>query len=165
MGEVRLRPATVDDVPLLHAWDDDPDVAASGGDDDAFDWEYEVPRDVDWRELLIAEDDGRPVGFLQLIDARQEETHYWGDIDHGIWAIDIWIGAAADRGRGVGAEMMRLALDRCFARPEVHTVVIDPLVRNERAIRFYERIGFEHTGVRWFDDDECAVMRITRPVR
>lgn len=165
MSQVRLRPAVPADVPLLHRWDDDPDVAASGGDDDEFDWEYEVPREVAWRELLIAEEDGRPVGFLQLIDAREEESHYWGDIEPGIWAIDIWIGAAADRGRGLGATMMHLALERCFARPDVHTVLIDPLLRNQRAIRFYERLGFEHIGIRWFDQDECAVMRIARPVR
>ncbi len=164
MGEVHLRAAVPHDIPLLHEWDHDPDVDASSGDDDDFDWESEVPRDVPWRELLVAEEDGRPVGFLQLIDARDEETHYWGDIEAGIWAIDIWIGAAADRGRGLGAAMMRLALERCFARPGVHTVLIDPLLRNERAIRFYERIGFEHVGIRWFGDDECAVMRIGRPV-
>lgn len=164
MGEVRLRPAVPADISILEEWDDDPDVAASGGDDDDFDWDHEVPRDVPWRELLIAEEDDRPVGFLQLIDAREEETHYWGDIEPGIWAIDIWIGSATDRGRGLGAAMMRLALERCFARPEVHTVFIDPLLRNQRAIRFYERIGFEHVGVRWFDEDECAVMRIGRPI-
>ncbi|MEN9644661.1 MAG: hypothetical protein RL238_1330 [Actinomycetota bacterium] len=163
MGEVRLRDATPDDLERLLQWDRDPDVSASGGDDDDFDWAYELPRSVPWRELLIAEEDGRPVGFMQLIDAREEESRYWGDIEAGIWAIDIWIGAPADRGRGIGAEMMRIALDRCFARPDVHTVLIDPLRRNERAIRFYERLGFERVEVRWFDTDECAVMRMRRP--
>jgi aminoglycoside 6'-N-acetyltransferase len=160
--DVRLRPATVADIPLLHQWDRDPDVSASGGDDDEFDWEYEVPRDVPWRELLIAEADGEPVGFLQLIDAAEEETHYWGDVEQGPWAIDIWIGAPKHRGQGIGAEMMRQALDRCFARPGVGHVLIDPLRRNDRAIRFYERIGFTHVGVQWFDTDECAVMRFDR---
>ncbi len=154
----------VADIPLLQQWDRDPDVSASGGDDDEFDWEYEVPRDVSWRELLIAEADGEPVGFMQLIDAAEEETHYWGDIEPGPWAIDIWIGAPQHRGQGIGAEMMRQALDRCFARPGVDHVLIDPLRRNERAIRFYERMRFTHTGVQWFDDDECAVMRFDRPV-
>ncbi|MFZ4719618.1 MAG: GNAT family N-acetyltransferase [Ilumatobacteraceae bacterium] len=161
--DVRLRKATVDDVPLLETWDSEPDVAASGGDDDAFDWVHEVPRHVPWRELLIAEVDGRPVGFMQLIDAAEEETHYWGEVESGPWAIDIWIGAAADRSRGIGAEMMRQALERCFARPGVDHVLIDPLRRNERAIRFYERLGFHHVGIRWFDTDECAVMRFDRP--
>jgi aminoglycoside 6'-N-acetyltransferase len=160
---LRLRDARLDDVPILERWDADPDVSAESGDDDAFDWAAEIPRVVPWREILVAEEDGRPVGVLQLIDAAEEESHYWGDVPPDVWAIDIWIGDAADRGRGIGEQMMRLALDRCFARPGVSTVLIDPLVRNESAIRFYERLGFVAVGERWFDTDHCLVMRFDRP--
>lgn len=165
-GRVRLRAARPDDVPLLCAWDEDDDVAASSGDDDFFDWALEVPRNVQWRELLMAEisegDGFRPIGFIQIIDARDEETHYWGDVAPGHKAIDIWIGSDADRNKGHGAAMMRLAFERCFADPATHTVLIDPLSRNERAIRFYERLGFEPVGPRRFGDDDCLVLRLTR---
>jgi aminoglycoside 6'-N-acetyltransferase len=64
-----------DDVEHLERWDEDPDVAASGGGDD---WPFELSRgEFAWRESLIAEENGRPVGFVQLIDAREEESHYW----------------------------------------------------------------------------------------
>lgn len=162
-ARVVLRNATIDDVPLLRRWDDDPVVQAASGDDDGFDWEHEVPRSVPWRELLIAELDGVPIGFMQLIDAAEEETHYWGEVEPNLWAIDIWIGEAEHRGKGHGTEMMRQALDRCFARPGVVGVLIDPLLRNRDAIRFYERIGFRHVRVQWFDTDECAVMCFDRP--
>lgn len=161
---VRLRPATLDDVPVLKEWDEDPDVVASSGDDDFYDWEVEIPRTVPWRELLVAEHDGIPIGFVQIIDAREEESHYWGDdVPPNLHAIDIWIGAAEHRGRGLGSEMMRQALDRCFADPRVEAVLIDPLVTNTRAIRFYERLGFRYVETRWFGDDECHVMRLDRP--
>jgi RimJ/RimL family protein N-acetyltransferase len=52
-------------------------------------------------------------------------------------AIDIWIGEESDLGRGYGTEMMRLALDRCFADQAVKAVLLDPLTRNTRAHRFY----------------------------
>jgi aminoglycoside 6'-N-acetyltransferase len=162
---VRLRRATPHDAVLLREWDRDPDVSASGGDDDDFDWEHELPRDVSWRELLIAEFEGRPVGFIQIIDALEEESHYWGDIEPDVRAIDIWIGSPEYRSRGIGEAMMRQALDRCFADPAVTTVLIDPLARNERACRFYERLGFQFVEVRWFDTDECRVYRFDRPVR
>lgn len=161
---VRLRVATPDDIDTLQRWDADPAVIAASGDDDEFDWAHEIPRDVPWRELLIAEVDGEPVGFLQLIDAAEEESHYWGDVEPEVWAIDIWIGSAEHRNRGYGEQMMRQALARCFARPGVTAVLIDPLRRNVDAIRFYERLGFRHVGIRWFDTDECAVMRIDRPL-
>lgn len=155
-----LRPMGTDDVAHLERWDEDPDVAASGGDSDWYDWPADLARGpLDWREFLVAEEDGRPVGFVQLIDAHDEDTHYWGEIEPDTWAIDIWIGEPGDRGRGLGADMMTQALARCFDDHGAGRVVIDPLVTNVRAIRFYRRLGFVDVGERDFDDDRCLVMR------
>lgn len=159
---MRLRPATLDDLPTLSAWDEDPVVAAASGADDAFDWAGEVPRAVDWREVLIAEEDGRPVGVLVAIDPAREETHYWGDCASDLVALDIWIGDPADRGRGLGATFMRLALDRVFADPRVAAVLLDPLAENVGARRFYERLGFVAVGPRRFGEDACVVYRLDR---
>ena len=162
---IALRPMRLDHVELLERWDEDPDVASSTGDDDWYDWPLELSRgDLPWREFLVAEEDGRPVGFVQLIDAVEEESHYWGDdVPAGVWAIDIWIGAPGDRGRGLGGEMMRLALARCFDDHGASEVLIDPLASNERAIRFYERLGFEFVEERDFGGDHCHVYRFPRP--
>lgn len=158
---MQLRPARLDDLELLQAWDEDPDVVASDPDDD-WNWEFELPREVDWREQLMAEVDGRPIGIVQIIDPAREETHYWGEIEPGLRAIDIWIGAAADRGRGLGTKMMRLALARAFAAPDVTAVLIDPLASNIRAIRFYERLGFRRVESRQFGLSDCLVYRLER---
>jgi aminoglycoside 6'-N-acetyltransferase len=158
---VRLRPATPADAPLLRRWDRQPHVIAAGVDED-WRWEAELPRSPDWRELLIAELDGRPIGFLQVIDPAREETRYWGDVPAGLRAIDVWIGEEAALGQGHGSEMMRLALGRCFADPSVTAVLIDPLARNTRAHRFYERLGFRFVEERRFGDDECRVYRLER---
>ncbi|WP_029031045.1 GNAT family N-acetyltransferase [Salinarimonas rosea] len=159
---MRLRPATSADLPTLRAWDDDPDIAASSGADDAYDWAAEIPRVVDWREILIFEAQGRPVGVLVSIDPAREESHYWGDCGPGLRALDVWIGAASDRGRGFGAAMMRLALERCFADPSVTAVLLDPLAENVRACRFYERLGFRAVERRLFGEDDCVVYRLER---
>jgi aminoglycoside 6'-N-acetyltransferase len=127
---LKLRPAAIEDLPLLKRWDSQPHVIAATGDNDFFDWETELPRSVDWRELLIAELDGRPIGFVQIIDPAREETHYWGDAEENLRAIDIWIGEAADLGKGYGTQMMRLALERCFSDQAVTAVLIDPLLSN-----------------------------------
>ena len=157
-----MRLMRVDDVSLLARWDDDPDVAAALGrrGADWYDWSAELERDVPWRELLIAEEDGRPIGFVQLIDAGKEESHYWGDVDPGTWALDIWIGSPEDRGRGLGAQAMRAAIARVFKQHGAVALVIDPKVTNRRAIAFYERLGFEHVGQCELDGDSCLVMRL-----
>ncbi|MGP9819306.1 GNAT family N-acetyltransferase [Salinarimonas sp. NSM] len=159
---MRLRPATLADLPTLLAWNEDPDVVASSGADDAFDWAGEIPRTVDWREILIFEADRRPVGVVVVIDAAREETHYWGDCGPGLRALDVWIGNPADRGRGYGGAMMNLVLARCFAEPSVCAVLLDPLVENVRARRFYERLGFRAVERRTFGEDDCIVYRLER---
>lgn len=161
---IELRSMCTDDVALIETWDADPAVhAALGGRAmDWWDWDAELGRDPAWRELLIAEDDGRPIGFVQLTDAHDEETHYWGDVEPGTWALDVWIGSCADRGRGLGRQVMDAATGRCFGRHGATSILIDPLVTNTPAIRFYERYGFATVGERDFDGDRCLVMRLDR---
>ena len=159
---VRLRRATLDDLPTLRHWDAQPHVAAASGDDGGWDWENEIPRDVNWAEMLMAELDGRPIGFVQIIDPAREESHYWGDCEENLRAIDIWIGEARDLGKGYGTQMMRLAIERCFAEPSVTAILIDPLASNTRAHRFYERFGFVAIGPRRFGADDCLVYRLER---
>lgn len=168
-SDLLLRPATPDDASLLHQWDLDPDVIGATTSDP------EAPAafgGIDWREalgaqspvsyFLIAEVDGRAIGAMQICDPHEEPTHYWGEVRPNQRAVDIWIGAAGDRGRGFGTQMMRLAHARCFDEPTVQAIVIDPMVTNTRAIRFYERLGYRRLHTRRFEDDECMVMQLTR---
>jgi aminoglycoside 6'-N-acetyltransferase len=164
-----LRPATLADVPTLQRWDRDPDVIAATSDSsdaqtafEGIDWAEEIAADSDVSVHLIAEVNGRAVGAMQIIDPYLEPTHYWGDCAANLRAIDIWIGEPADRNRGFGTEMMRLAIERCFAAPEVTAILIDPLATNMDAHRFYKRLGFEFVERRYFGDDDCFVYRLER---
>jgi aminoglycoside 6'-N-acetyltransferase len=154
---IKLRPATPTDLTLLQGWDEQAHVIASDPNSD-WGWEVELGRNPDWREQLIAELNGRPVGFLQIIDPQLEESHYWGDVLANLRAIDIWIGSESDLGKateqndGIGA-------CRCFDDPSVSAVLIDPLASNSRSHRFYERLGFRFIERRRFGDDECLVYR------
>ena len=74
----------------------------------------------------MAELSGRPIGAMQIIDPRTEQTHYWGEGEPNLRAIDIWIGAASDLGKGYGQTMMRRAFQICFADPGVTAIIIDP---------------------------------------
>jgi aminoglycoside 6'-N-acetyltransferase len=161
MKMMNLRPVTAADLALLRHWDEQPHVIAAAPNDD-WGWEVELNRSPDWREQLIAELDGRPIGFVQIIDPAREESHYWGDAPGGLRAIDIWIGEADELGKGYGTKMMKLALARCFSDPSVTAVLIDPLADNLRAHRFYERLGFHFVERRRFGDDDCLVYRLNR---
>ena len=84
---IRLRVATIEDSPMLKKWADDVGLWTPNDEDGSFDWDYEIPRKVDWRELLVAEQDGRPIGFIQITDAAVEESHYWGEVEKVRWPL------------------------------------------------------------------------------
>ncbi len=158
---IQLRKATIDDLTTLKHWDQQAHVIASDPNDD-WNWEVELLRTPDWRTQLIAEVNGAPIGFIQIIDPQKEETHYWGEIGAGKRAIDIWIGEKQNLGKGYGTAMMQLALEQCFSDQSVLTVIVDPLASNKKAVRFYEKMGFTFVGKRTFGIDDCAVYAIEK---
>jgi aminoglycoside 6'-N-acetyltransferase len=158
---IQLRIATITDLPIVLHWDKQPHVIDSDPDDE-WNWAEELVYEPVWREQLVAELDGQPIGFVQIIDPALEESHYWGDVAPNLRAIDIWIGEASNLGKGYGTIMMQLALERCFQHPDVTAVLIDPLVSNVQAHRFYERMGFKFLELRTFGDSDCRVYRLER---
>ncbi len=160
---VHLRHTTKADLNLLRYWDTKPHVIEANPNDD-WGWEIELNRNPDWREWFIAEADNRPIGFIQIIDPAREDSRYWGDVSDGLRAIDIWIGEEDYLGKGYGTKMMELAIDRCFANPEVNAVLLDPLTANTWSHRFYERLGFRFVEQRRFGEDVCYVYKLSREV-
>ncbi|MEJ8841827.1 GNAT family N-acetyltransferase [Lacibacter sp. H375] len=158
---ITLRAGTIEDLPILEYWDEQQHVIDCDPSDD-WEWATELPKQVPWREQLMAELNGRPIGFIQIIDPALEETHYWGDVEQNLRAIDIWIGEKEHLGKGYGTRMMQLAIERCFAEKNVSAILIDPLITNTAARRFYERLGFRFVENRTFGNDETAVYILER---
>jgi aminoglycoside 6'-N-acetyltransferase len=161
MPDLSLRAAKKTDIEILRFWDAAPHVRDAKGSED-WGWEHEIGRCLPWREQLIAEVAGHPIGYVEIIDPAEDSEHYWGDIGPHLRAIDIWIGDAAYLAQGYGTAMMQAALARCFSEPSVEAVVVDPLSTNTRAHRFYERLGFRPMGRRQFGEDDCLIHRLER---
>jgi GNAT superfamily N-acetyltransferase len=87
-----------------------------------------------YAEVLLAEDDGRPVGFALFF---HNFSTFLGR--PGIYLEDLFV-VPAHRGRGVGRDLLvhlaRLAVERECGRLEWAV-----LNWNQEAIRFYERLG------------------------
>ena len=156
-----LRTATTADQALLSHWDEQPQVRAAMPNSQR-DWAVELARELPWRQYLIAELAGRPVAFIELLDAHRDDEQYWGACPAGTRALDIWIGEAADLGQGYGAQIMALALQRLFDDPATTEVLLDQLAENTRAHDFYRRLGFEFIGKRRFEEDDCSIFRLSR---
>ena len=159
--EITLRDAKISDLKLLRYWDKQPHIIASKGDED-WEWETELLQAPEWRKQYIVSVNNHPIGFIQIIDPYKDDTHYWRGVPEGLRAIDIWIGDEQYTGKGYGTQMMQRAIDLCFAEPDVNTILVDPLSKNIRAHKFYQKLGFKFEEQRFFGDDDCAIHKLTR---
>ncbi|SHG40895.1 GNAT family N-acetyltransferase [Winogradskyella jejuensis] len=156
---ITLRDATINDLYLVKYWDTKQHIKDCDPDDE-WNWEVELNRNPKWREQLVAELNGEPIGFIQIIDPYLEETKYWGKVEKNKRAIDIWIGEENNLNKGYGTTMMKLAIEKCFKNESVDGILIDPLKSNTKAHRFYERLGFTFVEERIFENSACYIYEL-----
>ncbi len=96
--------------------------------------------------LMVAEEGGRVIGTFQLTFLRY--LTYGGARVALIEAVHV---AASERNRGVGAAMMRFAIDEAKKRGCNRVQLTSNKARKD-AHRFYERLGFvtSHEGFKLF---------------
>lgn len=145
------RSATPADLPFIVALIVEDSVIQTGDDPaDAMHADYvdalaEITADPN-NEMIVVEEDGAPVGCFQL-------TYLPGLMRRGMkrGQIEVVHVAATHRNRGIGAEMMRWAVERC----RTNGCSMVQLTSNKKrgdAHRFYERLGFlkSHEGFKLY---------------
>jgi aminoglycoside 6'-N-acetyltransferase len=87
---------------------------------------------------FVVEHRGNPVGFIQFVEEPE------ADYRHA--SIDV---ALHDRwhGKGLGTDAVRTLARHLVRDRGHHRVTIDPAASNARAIRCYEKVGFQAVGV------------------
>lgn len=155
-----FRPASIDDLELLQSWGNASHVIAAGAND--WNWHTDLMEFPKWRLQMIVELQGQPIAFVQIIDPYKEESKYWQPISPNYRAIDIWIGPSQYLNRGLGSKIMNLVIQSCFSNKNVKAIVIDPLKRNTRAIRFYKRLGFVFLEDRIMQNEKIEVLILNR---
>lgn len=140
---VRLRPATMADRTMVHAWSYAPDVArwlhlsdppSKTLDAWGEDWEdhYFLDGGGERGRMYLILRDEEPVGVIAHsdVDARRRVE------------IDLWLASAAHFGRGYGPDAIEVLVAFLQAERGVRTFMMQPSARNPRAIRAYEKAGF-----------------------
>jgi len=142
-----IRRAERDDVEAIVAMYA-ADYLHAGREPKTGDWAgafEEIARDS--REMLVVAEEGeRVIGTLQITWLRY--LTYGGARVALVEAVHV---AASERNRGVGAAMMRFAIDEA-ARRGCHRVQLTSNKQRKDAHRFYERLGFtaSHEGFKLF---------------
>lgn len=106
---------------------------------------------------------GETVGYAHVYHANRDPFWVAFGVPKETFGLDLSIGSAVARGRGIGRKAVRLLVQRLLLWPEVVRVQIDPESINERAIRAYGAAGFAPRGrYPGYDGDEMLYMTVER---
>ena len=96
----------------------------------------------------IIELEHAPIGYIQFYPLQPEEIEAYGAIDgKRHYGIDIFIGETEYWNQGIGTAALRLVTSYLFDEKGAEAIYIDPQTWNTRAIRSYEKCGFEKVKV------------------
>jgi diamine N-acetyltransferase len=140
-----LRPLEKEDLPLIRRWANDPEVrgltgevtpmSQAGGDE--FLDRVRTDRERVWFVVVLKQGDRviGEAGLLRIFAA-------WRTTD-----LSIIIGDKEAWAQGYGVEAILLLLDYAFGYLNMHRVALGVVGFNERALRFYEKVGFKREGI------------------
>ncbi len=156
-AEYQFRPLSVEDLPMVHRWLETPDVREWWGDPDTqFGLVSEDLSHPAMDQFIVAADK-RPFAYLQCYDPGAWPENGLGDLSAGARGIDQFIGEPDMIGRGHGSAMIKDFTDTLL-QAGTPRVVTDPAPENRRAIRAYEKAGFEKSGLVKTPDGPALLM-------
>lgn len=142
---VYLRPLAKEDSVHLRKWSDDAEIrgligevtSMSHADCEKFLEGVYADSSREWFVVVVKEN-SRVIGEAGLL--RMNPT--WRTTD-----VSVIIGEKAEWGKGYGTETILLLLDFAFRHLNFHRAAIGVVGFNERAIRFWEKVGFRKEGI------------------
>ena len=151
---VYLRPLAKEDSVYLRKWSDDAEIrgligevtSMSQADCEKFLEEVCADNSREWFVVVIKKNDRviGEAGLLRMFPA-------WRTTD-----VSVIIGEKEEWGKGYGTEAILLLLDYAFRHLDFHRVAIGVVGFNERALHFWEKVGFRREGIQrdgyYYDD-------------
>ena len=154
-----FRPMTAGDFVMARRWLETPEARRWWGDPDGeislLEEDLGDPRMAMW----IVAHEGRPFAYIQDYEPHAWAMHPFAHLPPGSRGVDQFIGEPDMIGCGHGSAFVRAHVDRLFAEG-APAVGVDPDPANARAIRAYEKAGFDRGPV--VDTEWGPSMLMTR---
>lgn len=136
-----MRQLQPEDKHLLVKWLKNPSVLEYyEGRDNPFDLEKVNKKFYNWENGVIrfvVEYEGISIGYIQIyqIDDYDEKEKVFG-MDQFIGETDYW-------NRGIGTCLVKSMVEYLIEQKQATRVIMDPQIRNLRALSCYEKCGFK----------------------
>lgn len=142
-----LRPLTDGDRFLLARWLGDAQVIAWFGSRAAAEAVLAAARHASSAMTRIISHEGRPIGYVQAVDAAELGSPYLHHLPAGSIELDGFVGENGLRGQGYGMAAFAALRDDVFATTMNLSVAALIPIRREDAVRRLERSGFRWTRI------------------
>lgn len=145
-----LRATNAGDWRLIRSWIARPDIQRWWGSPNAAEAEVRIALESHAAVSRMVMVGDEPVGYAHAVDAS-----HWGPVlpdgmPIGTWDIDVLIAVPERRGQGLGERAVDLLADEVFSTTMALALSVFVSVKNEAAVRAYERAGFQWRRV-WED--------------
>ena len=144
---VRLRAIHREDLPLFLTWINDPEVRSNL----LFNNPVSIHQEEKWFSGMLARhEDEQPLTIEVRTEADWQTAGNTGFMSinrHESSAeVGIFIGDKRFWNQGYGTEAMRLMVSHGFNDLNFHRIFLHVFDTNPRAVRSYEKVGFQHEG-------------------
>lgn len=152
-----FRPMTAADLPMVKQWLAEPHVVQWWGNTHE---QFELVSgdlEVEAMDQFVVTAAGRPFGYIQCYDPTVWPDNGLGDHPRGTRGIDQFIGEADMVDRGHGSSFIRAFIERLLTAGAPR-IITDPDPANARAIRAYEKAGFQRDRLVHTPDGPALLM-------
>jgi aminoglycoside 6'-N-acetyltransferase len=91
----------------------------------------------------IVEFGGNSIGYIQFYQLDSNTKKEYGYLDENIYGTDQFIGETEYWNKGIGTLLVTSMVEFLVKHKKVDRVVMDPQIKNARAIKCYEKCGFK----------------------
>ncbi len=147
---ITLRPVTPADWSTIRQWIARPDIQRWWGNLAAAEAEVRMALEAQTAVCRMILADGEAIGYAHAIDASTWGSELPQGMPAGTWDADLFIASPGHRGKGLGQVALDILADEVFSTTLALAISVFVSVRNEAAVRAYERAGFAWVRV-WED--------------
>ena len=159
--KIILRPMTVDEIPVFYKWATQSEATPFWYEDGRIPDFEEFARD--WKEYYF---DGSQLEkgrcFTILLNEKPIGQVNYNDINrkNNSVELDIIIPEDINKNKGYGTDALKTLAKYLFQNMDIELCWIEPIAKNPRAIRAYEKAGFIITRTFVHEGTECYHMEL-----